>query len=41
MRGALYVGVAIHTGKHAAVDGVFERLRIDVQANNFAVDFMR
>jgi len=41
MRGALYVGVAIHTGEHAAVDGIFKRLRINVQANNFAVHFVR
>jgi len=41
MRGALYVGVAIHTSKDAAVDGVFERLGIYVQAHNFAVYFVR
>jgi hypothetical protein len=41
MRGALYVCVAIHTSKHAAVDGVFERLGIYVQAYNFAVYFVR
>jgi hypothetical protein len=41
MRGTLYVRVAIHAGEHTAVDGIFERLRIDVQANNLAVHFMR
>ena len=41
MRGALYVRVAIHTGELAAVDGIFKRLRINVQANNFAVYFVR
>ena len=37
VRGTLYVGVAVHAGKHAAVDGIFEALRIDVQADRFAV----
>jgi hypothetical protein len=41
MRGTLYVRVAIHAGKHAAVDGIFKRLGIDVQANNLAIHFMR
>ena len=41
MRRAFYVRVAIHAGEHAAVDGIFKRLRIDVQANNFAVHFVR
>ena len=40
VRGALYVGVAVHAGEHAAVDGIFEGLRIDVQADGLAVDFM-
>ena len=38
VRGALYVSVTIHAGKHAAVDGVFEFLRIDVQADRLAID---
>ncbi len=33
MRGTLYVRVAIHAGEHAAVDGIFKMLRIDVQAD--------
>jgi hypothetical protein len=41
MRRAFYVRVAIHAGKHAAVDGIFKRLRVDVQANNLAIHFMR
>jgi hypothetical protein len=40
MRGTLYVRVAIHTGEHAAVDGIFKRLRINVQANGLAVDLV-
>ena len=40
VRGALYIRVAIHAGKHAAVDGVFERLRIDVQGRRLAVSLM-
>ena len=38
MRGILYVRVAVDAGKHAAVDGIFEGLRIDVQADRLAVD---
>jgi hypothetical protein len=41
MRGVLYVRVAIHTSEHAAVDGIFERLRIDVQANRLALYLVR
>ena len=40
MRGAGYIGVAVHAGEHAAVDGIFESLRIYVQADRFAVDVM-
>ncbi len=36
--GALYVGVAVDTGKHAAVNRIFERLGIDMQADRLAVD---
>ena len=38
--GALYVGVAVHAGEHAAVNRIFERLGIDVQADRLAVDVM-
>ena len=38
--GALYVGVAIHAGEHAAMDGILERFRIDMQANRLAIDLM-
>ena len=41
VRRAFYIGVAVHTGEHAAVDGIFEGLRIDMQADGLAVDFMR
>jgi len=41
MKRALYIRVAIHTGEHAAVDGIFKCLRIDVQADGFAVHLMR
>ncbi len=41
VRGAGYVGVAIHTSEHAAMDGIFELLRIDLQADGFAVDLVR
>lgn len=41
MRGTLNVRVAIHAGEHAAMDGIFKRLRIDVQTNNPAVHFVR
>ena len=40
VRGTLDVGVAVHAGKHAAVDGIFESLRIDVQADGFAIDLV-
>ena len=40
VRRTLYIGVAIHAGEHAAVDGIFEGLRIDVQADGLAVHFM-
>lgn len=40
VRGALYIGVAVHAGKHAAVDGILEGLRINVQAYLFAIDLM-
>lgn len=40
MRGTLDVGVAVHAGKHATVDGIFESLRIDVQADGFTVDLV-
>lgn len=40
VRGVLYVGMAIDAGEHAAVDGIFEGLRIDMQADSFAVDFV-
>jgi len=38
---ASYVGVAIHAGEHAAVNGILESLRIDVQADRPAVFLMR
>jgi hypothetical protein len=41
MRGILYVRVAIHAREHAAMNGVFECLRINVQANGLAIDFVR
>ena len=40
VRGALYVGVAVHAGEHAAVDGILERFRIDMQANRLAIDLV-
>src|SRR5215469_6949652 len=36
----LHVGMAFDAGEHAAVDGILEGLRIDVQADGLAVDFM-
>ena len=36
----LYVGVAVHAGEHAAVDGILESLRIHVEANGLAIHFM-
>jgi len=41
VRGALYVGMAVDTRKHAAVDGIFESLGIDVKANWLSVHFVR
>ena len=41
VRGALYIGVAVHAGKHAAVNGIFKVLRINVQADRLAVDIVR
>jgi hypothetical protein len=38
--GALYVGMAIHAGEHAAVDGILEGFRIDMQANRLAIDLV-
>jgi hypothetical protein len=38
--GTLDVRVAVHAGKHAAVDRIFESLRIDVQADGFAIDIV-
>jgi len=40
VRGTLNVTVAIHAGEHAAMDRIFEGLRIDVQTSRLAVDFM-
>lgn len=36
----LYIGVAIHAREHAAVNGIFEALRIHMQADGLAVHFM-
>lgn len=41
VRRAFYVGVAVDAGEHAAVDGIFEGLGIDVEANGLAVFLMR
>src|SRR5579864_3513819 len=41
VRRAFYIGVAVNAGKHAAVDGILESLRIDVQADGLAVFLMR
>ena len=38
MPGSFNIRVAVHTGKHAAVNGIFEMLRIDVQADRLAID---
>lgn len=38
--GTFYIRVAVHAGKHAAVDGLFEGLRIDMQADGLAIDFV-
>ena len=40
MRRTLYVRMAIHAGKHAAVDGIFEALRVDMQTDRLAIDVM-
>jgi hypothetical protein len=37
VRRAFYVGMAVDAGEHAAVDGIFESLRIDVQADRLAI----
>ncbi len=39
--GAGYVRMAVHAGEHAAVNGVFKGLRIDMQAGGLAVDVVR
>ena len=39
--GALYVRVAAHACEHAAVDRVFEGLRINMQADGFTIDLVR
>ena len=41
VRGAGDVSVTIDAREHAAVDGVFELLRIDLQADVLSVDFVR
>ena len=38
VRGTLDVGVAIHAGKHAAMDGILEPLGVHMQAHRLAVD---
>lgn len=40
VRRAFYVGVAIDTSEHAAVNRTFELVWIDVQANGFAIYLM-
>ena len=40
VRCAGHVGVTVHTREHAAVDRVLELLRIDLQADRLAVDFV-
>src|SRR6266581_3120703 len=40
VRRGFYIGMAIHARKRAAVDRVFKRLRIDVQADRLALDLM-
>ena len=40
VRGALYVGVAIDAAEHAAVNGILESFRIDVQADRLAIDLV-
>jgi len=38
VRGTLHVGVAVDACEHAAVDGIFEVLGIDMQADRLAID---
>ena len=38
--GAGYIRVAVHAGEHAAVDRIFEGLRIDMQTGRLAVDIV-
>src|SRR6266536_551570 len=40
VRRTLNVRMAVDAGKHAAVDGIFESLGVDVQADRLALDFM-
>jgi hypothetical protein len=40
VRGTLNVGVAVDASEHAAVDGIFKMLRVDMQADWFAVLLM-
>lgn len=40
VRGAFYVGVAVHATEHAAMDGILESLGVDVQADRLAVYFV-
>ena len=37
----LDVGMAIHAGEHLAVDRMRQLVRVDVEADLFAVDFLR
>ena len=41
MRRGLQIGVAVHAGEHAAMDGVLEGLGVDVEAGGLAVNFVR
>ena len=38
--GGGYIRVAVHAGEHAAMNGIFESLRIDVQADRLASDIV-
>ncbi len=38
--GSLYICVAVDASEHAAVNGIFERLRVNMQAGRLAVDVM-
>src|SRR5579872_690261 len=40
VRRRLYVGMAVHAGKHAAVDRIFEFLGIDLQADGLSILLM-